>query len=149
MAMYARGSEMFKKSNGKYVSEVLLNDYYTGEKSNRTTVTKGDGMQETDLVIELIEELSNRQCNGHAKVRLGTALADPDKFKNIFSHYSRGTYFEQVDLELEEIYPVIQCSCGYTATVTSPDMLSAPCPKCGGEPQLEHGTEFEIVEPEA
>lgn len=105
-------------------------------------------MQETDLVMKLIEELSHRGCNGHAKVRLGTALADPDKFKNIFNHYSRGTYFENVDLQLEEVYPVIQCECGYTAHVMSPDMLSDPCPQCGGTPELQHGKEFEILEPE-
>lgn len=105
-------------------------------------------MQETDLVIKLIEELSERGCNGHAKIRLGTALADPEKFRDIFSHYSRGTYFEQVDLEVEEVAPVIQCTCGYTAPVTSTEMLSASCPHCGDQPQLAHGTEFDIIEPQ-
>jgi Zn finger protein HypA/HybF involved in hydrogenase expression len=105
-------------------------------------------MQETDLVMKLIEELSHRQCNGHAKVRLGTALADPEKFRDIFHHYSRGTYFEEVDLDLEVVYPEVQCACGYRAAVTSPDMLSAACPQCGGDPQLQRGTEFEIIEPE-
>lgn len=104
-------------------------------------------MQETDLVLELIEELSRRDCNGHARVRLGTAIADPDKFKHIFSHYSRGTYFENVTLELEEIPPEITCSCGYTARATRPDMLRQ-CPQCQRPPELSAGTEFEVVEPE-
>lgn len=105
-------------------------------------------MQETNLVMKLIEELSNRDCNGHAKVRIGTALADPDKFKKIFRHYSRGTYFENIDLQLEEVFPTIRCNdCGNAAPVTSPDMLSTPCPECGGRPELQHGTEFEILEP--
>lgn len=105
-------------------------------------------MQETDLVLELIEELSKRECNGHAKVRLGTALADPDKFRQIFTHYSRGTYFEQVDLQLEEVNPEMECRCGHRIKVTSPAMLSSPCPNCNGTPELVHGTEFEVIEPE-
>lgn len=104
-------------------------------------------MQETDLVLKLIEELSRSECNGHARVRLGTALADPDKFRDIFSHYSRGTYFENIDLELETVYPEIQCECGYRDGQPSPELLSS-CPRCGGTPELSKGTEFEILVPE-
>lgn len=103
-------------------------------------------MQETDLVLELIEELSRRECNGHAKIRLGTALADPDKFKDIFSHYSRGTYFENVALDVEEVAPQITCDCGYQAPAIRPEMLST-CPNCRNTPRLSQGTEFEIIEP--
>lgn len=104
-------------------------------------------MQETNLVMQLIEELSRRECNGHAKVRLGRARASPAKFKEIFNHYSRGTYFEQVDLAIEEVPPIIGCECGYNALVTAPAMLSEPCPECGGEPELRQGMEFDILEP--
>ncbi|MDY6773647.1 MAG: hydrogenase maturation nickel metallochaperone HypA [Candidatus Nanohaloarchaea archaeon] len=103
-------------------------------------------MQETNLVMNLIRTLEQKQCNGHAKVKLGTALADPTKFQSIFSSFSRGTYFEHVDLEIETVDPVVSCSCGYRAAPRSPEDLST-CPSCGGEPELEHGTEFEIVEP--
>lgn len=103
-------------------------------------------MQETDLVLELIETLSERNCNGHARVRLGTALADPDRFRKIFSHYSRGTYFEEINLDLEPVPPVISCSCGFEGPVRSPEMVSQ-CPSCGEQPALEHGTEFEVLEP--
>lgn len=118
-----------------------------GDPDETAITGKGDNMQETDLVLKLIEELSRRECNGHARVRLGTALADPDKFKDIFSQYSRGTYFENIDLELDEVYPEIQCSCGYHDSAPSPDMLSS-CPQCGGTPELSSGTEFEIMEPD-
>lgn len=107
----------------------------------------GRRMQETELVMDLMRELSRRDCNGHAKVRLGTALADPDRFHEIFAHYARGTYFEQVDLEIEEIPPAVQCSCGYRAYARTPDHLSV-CPRCRNTPQLYQGTEFAILEPE-
>ncbi|MCJ7479144.1 MAG: hydrogenase maturation nickel metallochaperone HypA [Candidatus Nanohaloarchaeota archaeon QJJ-7] len=103
-------------------------------------------MQETDLVMNLMRELEQRQCNGHAKVKLGTALADPAKFQDIFSNFSRGTYFESLNLEIETVDPVISCSCGYRASPRSPEELSI-CPVCGGEPELEQGIEFEILEP--
>ncbi|MDY6776542.1 MAG: hydrogenase maturation nickel metallochaperone HypA [Candidatus Nanohaloarchaea archaeon] len=104
-------------------------------------------MQETDMVMELLQVLERRQCNGHAHVRLGRALADPDKFRNIFSRFSRGTYFENVNLDIEPVEPVVSCSCGYQGIPRSADELTT-CPRCGGEPRLEEGDEFEIVEPE-
>ena len=103
-------------------------------------------MRETDMVLHLMEELSRRDCNGHAKVRLGLARGDPDRFQTIFSHYSRGTYFEHVDLQLDAVKPEIQCDCGYRAVVTHPKLLSH-CPVCGDTPELAQGAEFDIVEP--
>ncbi|MDY6769967.1 MAG: hydrogenase/urease maturation nickel metallochaperone HypA [Candidatus Nanohaloarchaea archaeon] len=103
-------------------------------------------MQETDLVLELLQELERQQCNGHAKVRLGTALADPDTFQDIFATYSRGTYFEEVDLEVEPVDPVIACDCGYEAAPRSPRELDE-CPSCGGTPELAEGVEFDIQVP--
>lgn len=106
-------------------------------------------MQETDLVLELIEELSKRQCNGHACVRLGTGIADPQKFLEIYDRYATGTYFEQVDLELQTVAPEIQCSCSsIDKRVETPEELSETCPHCGEVPKLVHGTEFDILEPE-
>lgn len=104
-------------------------------------------MRETDLVMQLIETLRQRGCNGHASVRLGRALADPATFADIFAEFSRGTYFEYVDLEVEAVDPEITCSCGYSGPVTGPDDVSA-CPRCGATPELARGTEFEIIEPE-
>lgn len=103
-------------------------------------------MHETELVMELMEELEQRQCNGHAEVKLGRALADPSTFRHIFSRFSRGTYFEHVNLDVDAVDPVIACECGYRGVPRGPDDLSA-CPRCGARPALEQGTEFEIVEP--
>lgn len=103
-------------------------------------------MQETELVMDLFESLERRECNGHATVRMGTALADPAKFRRIFSRFSRGTYYEELELDLEEVDPVISCSCGYRGVPSSAAELSE-CPRCGGNPELEKGTEFEVVEP--
>ncbi|MFB6076817.1 MAG: hydrogenase maturation nickel metallochaperone HypA [Candidatus Nanohaloarchaea archaeon] len=107
---------------------------------------RGRFMRETDLVMELLETLRQRECNGHASVRLGTAIADPATFDDIFTRFSRGTYFEHVDLDIHPVDPAITCDCGYTGPVTSPDKISR-CPRCGGTPDLSRGTEFEVVEP--
>lgn len=103
-------------------------------------------MQETDLVMRLLETLERRQCNGHARVRLGTALADPATFRSIYTEFSRGTYFENVSLDLDTVDPAIRCDCGYAAPLDDPAHLST-CPACGGEPTLVRGTEFEVLEP--
>ncbi|MDY6765960.1 MAG: hydrogenase maturation nickel metallochaperone HypA [Candidatus Nanohaloarchaea archaeon] len=104
-------------------------------------------MQETDLVMELMRRLEQQQVNGHATVKLGTAVADPDTFQDIFSRFSRGTYFEHVELDVDPVDPVIACECGYRATPRSPDELDR-CPACGGTPELEQGTEFEVIVPD-
>lgn len=105
-------------------------------------------MRETDLVMDLMRELSRRDCNGHATVRLGTALADPARFRSIFTHYARGTYFEQVDLEIEEEQPVVACPCGYREEAPRADALER-CPYCAGATYLLNGNEFEVLEPDA
>ncbi len=104
-------------------------------------------MQETDLVMQLLETLERRQCNGHARVRLGTGIADPDTFRDIYTEFSRGTYFEHVDLDVEPVDPAIRCGCGYGGPLRNAAHLHA-CPACGAEPELVHGTEFEVLEPE-
>jgi Zn finger protein HypA/HybF involved in hydrogenase expression len=103
-------------------------------------------MQETDLVMETLRILEAQQCNGHARVKLGTAVADPSTFQDIFTEYSKGTYFEQVDLEVDAIDPVITCDCGYRAAPRNPDELDQ-CPACGAVPELEQGTEFKVIVP--
>ncbi len=105
-------------------------------------------MCETDLVLDLLRTLQRRDCNGHARVRLGTARADPDRFRQIFDRYARGTYFEHVDLEVEEEDPVVACSCGYEAVPATPAALQH-CPRCTETPELVAGTAFDVVEPEA
>ncbi|MCJ7450479.1 MAG: hydrogenase/urease maturation nickel metallochaperone HypA [Candidatus Nanohaloarchaeota archaeon QJJ-9] len=106
-------------------------------------------MSETERVLEIIQELNRRDCNGHAKIKLGRAVAKPERFRKIFERYSRGTYFEKVDLDIEEVPIQLGCGCGYWRIIKPEDEVNSPsCPRCGNELSIEKGNEVEIVKPE-
>jgi len=99
--------------------------------------------------MKTLEELNRRECNGHLKLRMGNAVASPYRFRKIFRKFSEGTYFEQMDLEIEEVAASLSCSeCGYKRRIESDSYVySFSCPRCREELSLKEGQEFEIVEP--
>lgn len=100
--------------------------------------------------MRALQELRRRDCNGHVRFRLGMARVDPERFRRVFEHFSRGTYFEDTALELETVEPVMACGCGYRRSVSRQAYLGdARCPRCRDRMELERGDEFEIVEPRA
>ncbi len=107
------------------------------------------GMREAKLVMQAMEELNRRECNGHVKLRLGNAVAAPETFRQMFDRFSKGTYFEGIKLEIEEVPAVISCNCGYRRRLGSRNHLPrVECPRCRNRLSVEQGNEFEIVEPQ-
>ncbi|MDY6778634.1 MAG: hydrogenase/urease maturation nickel metallochaperone HypA [Candidatus Nanohaloarchaea archaeon] len=107
------------------------------------------GGNETELVMRTIEELNRRQCNGHVKLELGSAIASVERFRKIFERFSEGTYFEEMDVEIDEVPSVVACSCGYRRKIGSRGYIPhGNCPRCGRLLDLERGGEFRILEPE-
>ncbi len=58
-------------------------------------------MQETTLVMQMMETLVDRNCNAHVTVKLGENF-NHARFKTIFKRYAEGTYFQHVDLRIEQ-----------------------------------------------
>lgn len=109
----------------------------------------GIGMQEAKLVMRAMQELNRRECNGHVKLRLGNVLAAPETFRQMFDRFSKGTYFEGIHLEIEEVPTVISCRCGYRRRLGREGYLpQVECPRCRNRLSVEQGDEFEIVEPQ-
>lgn len=104
-------------------------------------------MRETELVMQTMEELNRRTCNGHIKIKMGTAEADEDRFRDIFDRFSRGTYFETMDLEIESVTNTVACECGYARPLNTDSYLpTRNCPRCGETLRIK-GEDFTIVEP--
>lgn len=133
-------------------------------------------MHEAELVIDTILELMDRglgydqqqqenedakngkgdsksakakeNCNGHAKIKLGHLVADPDKFKTLFRLFTRGTELDHVQLDIEDIPPKVSCDCGFSGQITLPSHVrSASCPRCKKKVDIVQGREFKIVYP--
>ncbi|MDY6771397.1 MAG: hydrogenase/urease maturation nickel metallochaperone HypA [Candidatus Nanohaloarchaea archaeon] len=106
-------------------------------------------MKEAQLAMRALEELNRRECNGHVRFRVGRARVRPEKFRNAFKRFSRGTYFEDTRIEIETVQPVAGCDCGYNRRLSRRSYLpEAECPRCGDQLTLQQGEEFEIVEPQ-
>lgn len=105
-------------------------------------------MEETELVMQTMEELNRRTCNGHIKIRMGTATADPDQFRSIFERFSAGTYFETMEMEIEHVRSQLACECGYRRALSTDAYIPAmDCPRCGNALEID-GDEFTIIEPQ-
>lgn len=105
-------------------------------------------INEAYLAMHTIQELNKRECAGKVKLKLGRALTDSKRFKRIFRCYSRGTFFEDVIIEIEEVPVEVSCDCGYSRKLGRGGYVDREnCPRCGSPLVISQGDEFEIVEP--
>lgn len=92
---------------------------------------------------------SKKETNGHAKIKLGHLMADPDTFRSLFKLFTQGTELDHVQLDIEDLAPKVSCDCGFSGEVTLPSHVrSASCPRCKKKVDIVQGKEFEIVYPE-
>jgi Zn finger protein HypA/HybF involved in hydrogenase expression len=104
---------------------------------------------ETELVMHTLQELKQRDCNGHVKIKVGSAGARISRFKRIFRRFAEGTYFEDIDLQISSVPTVISCRCGYQRRLGPRSYVSGrSCPRCQGRMEVRQGDEFEILEPQ-
>lgn len=99
-----------------------------------------------NVIINLIDELSDISTGGNVQIKLNSEVSSPREFKNLFQYFTRGTYLEHIDLEVEQFKPRIECGCGFTSTVESLDKGYAKCPKCGKFAEINDHS-YEIIHP--
>lgn len=100
------------------------------------------------LAMHTMQELNRRDCAGKVRLKLGKAITDSERFKRVFKRYSRGTFYEDVSLEIEEVPVELSCGCGYSRNVGGRSYVHREeCPRCGSPLTVSKGDEFEIVEP--
>lgn len=103
-------------------------------------------ISEVYLVWNVIEELSVRGCIQGFRLRLGEEVMSSHVFKNIFEEFTRGTIFENVDMDIEEVSPMFKCGCGYWRRGKGLKMDDMSCPRCKQELEMFKGNEFELLD---
>lgn len=84
-----------------------------------------------NALIGLMQDLSRISTNGKAEIKVNEDLCQPDKFKALFEHYSRGTILERVDLDVDSLDTKVKCSCGYENKYEGEHNGYTKCPRCG------------------
>lgn len=99
-----------------------------------------------NVIINLIDELSDISTSGEVEIRLNSEVSDPEEFQRLFKYFTKGTYLEHIDLKVNTFQPKIECGCGYTSRVDSLEQGYAKCPKCGKFAELNDHS-YEIQHP--
>ncbi len=99
-----------------------------------------------NVIIDLMQELSEISTGTSVKIRLNQNVADPRQFKQLFNYFARGTYLEHINLDVETFQPSLECSCGYSSKIDSLEKGYAKCPRCGKFAEINDHS-YEIVHP--
>lgn len=101
-----------------------------------------------NVLIEVMEELSQVSTNGSAKIRINEHLCDPELFEKLFEYFSQGTILERIDLEVESMNTTLECACGHSEDVNDPNHPGYDrCPSCGRFADIKD-QEYNLVEPD-
>lgn len=101
-----------------------------------------------NVLIEVMQDLSRVSTNGSAHVRINNHLCEPERFEQLFNHFSRGTLLERIELEVGDLPTKLECSCGYQEKVENPDHKGySRCPSCGQFANVKDN-EYQLVKPD-
>jgi Hydrogenase expression/synthesis hypA family. len=100
-----------------------------------------------NVLIEVIEDLSQISTNGHARLRVNDALTTPQQFHSLFNYFTRGTILENVDMDVEPLDTYANCACGYEEQVEGDHSGYRKCPECGRFANIEE-KDYELVSPD-
>ena len=98
------------------------------------------------LAMQTMQELNRNDCVEKVKLRIGKALTTPERFKRVFERFSEGTFFENIDVDIEEVPVELSCGCGYSRRVSDGHAHRYHCPRCGSRMFYSRGNEFEILD---
>ncbi|MFB6180749.1 MAG: hydrogenase/urease maturation nickel metallochaperone HypA [Candidatus Nanohalobium sp.] len=83
-----------------------------------------------NALVRLMQDLSRLSTNGTAHVKVNRQLCEPQQFKSLFQHFTKGTILEHLDLRVEPLNTQVECSCGYSANYEGGKGYTK-CPECG------------------
>lgn len=98
------------------------------------------------LAMQTMRELNKKDCVDKVRLRIGRALTTPERFRRVFERFSEGTFFEDVELEIEEVPVKVSCDCGYSRKVSEGYFHRKECPRCNSSLYYSEGEEFEIID---
>jgi Zn finger protein HypA/HybF involved in hydrogenase expression len=100
-----------------------------------------------NVLIDLMEDLSQYSTNGSAKIKINDSMCDPEQFKTLFNYFTKGTILERIDLQVDELNTYVDCSCGYQNEFEEEDHAGyTRCPRCGKFAEVRDQS-YQLVEP--
>ena len=99
-----------------------------------------------NILINVMQELSRTSTNGEAKIEVNSSICSPEEFETLFSYFTRGTILERIDLDVENIDPVVTCGCGFTQKAEEGHDGYTKCPECGRFAEIRDPS-YNIVQP--
>lgn len=100
-----------------------------------------------NVIIRTMEDLSGIATNGSAHIRINKDICEPEKFRHLFNHFSRGTILERLDLNVEPLETRLKCGCGHEEAVNDDHSGYKKCPSCGRFAEVQDNT-YELVRPD-
>lgn len=100
-----------------------------------------------NALVQLMKDLSVLSTNGHAEVRVNSNLTSPERFEQLFNHFTRGTVLERLNLDIKGMQPEAACSCGYRQKIQGEHSGYIKCPECGKFAEI-RDRPYKIVSPE-
>lgn len=100
-----------------------------------------------NVLINLMQDLSRYSTNGSAHIKINSSMCEPNQFKALFNHFTRGTVLERIDLEVDDLQTHVDCSCGYKQEFKEDDHAGyTRCPRCGKFAEVKDRP-YELVNP--
>ena len=100
-----------------------------------------------NALIGLMQDLSRLSTNGKAEIKVNKDLCQPEQFKTLFQHFTRGTILERVDLDVQTLETRVNCSCGYTNQHEGEHNGYTKCPRCGKFAEVQDHA-YKLVNPD-
>jgi Zn finger protein HypA/HybF involved in hydrogenase expression len=100
-----------------------------------------------NALIGLMQDLSRLSTNGKAEIKVNEQLCEPQQFKQLFNHFTRGTILERVELNVETLETRVNCSCGYENSHEGEHNGYTKCPRCGKFAEIQDNA-YQLVKPD-
>lgn len=100
-----------------------------------------------NTLINVMADLSALSTNGTAEIKVNQNLCRPEKFEQLFSHFTRGTILEHLDLDIQSMNSKAICGCGYEEEIQGEHSGYIRCPQCGKFAEVQDRN-YQIVSPQ-
>jgi len=115
------------------------------QANNATDGYMAISMHETATIIEVVSELGRFGNPKRARLRLGAMRSEPERFREMFKEYVRGTPLEGTELDIEDVPVEVFCPCGFSGMVEVHEHVHfVRCPECGKVADITSGNEVEV-----
>ncbi len=99
-----------------------------------------------NIILEVIDDLLSTKVSTDIHIRINDNLCSEKEFEILFKQFTKGTFLERANLQVESFKPSITCGCGHREPYKG-DKNYIKCPKCGKFANITDKS-YEIIKPQ-